>query len=34
MYAGFKAVDPTADAGIDLSAEYEAATSLLDTSQS
>jgi tetratricopeptide (TPR) repeat protein len=25
MYAGFKAVDPTADAGIDLSAEYEVA---------
>jgi tetratricopeptide (TPR) repeat protein len=28
MYAGFKTIDPTMDAGIDLSAEYEAAKSL------
>lgn len=28
MYAGFKAIDPTMDAGVDLSAEYEAALSM------
>jgi tetratricopeptide (TPR) repeat protein len=28
MYAGFKAIDPTMDAGIDLSAEYEAAKAI------
>jgi tetratricopeptide (TPR) repeat protein len=28
MYAGFKAIDPTADVGVDLSAEYEAALSM------
>ena len=28
MYAGFKALDPSIDAGIDLSAEYEAAKAM------
>jgi tetratricopeptide (TPR) repeat protein len=28
MYAGFKAIDPTMDAGVDLSAEYDAALSM------
>jgi hypothetical protein len=28
MYTGFKAIDPTMDAGVDLSAEYDAAISM------